>query len=64
MLKMLTGLCRRLDVQVVERDDQVEQLLKNTDIHTISNAIDRELSDATAPPSSAPAPHTPSPRRS
>ena len=63
MLKMLKGMCRRLDVKVDADDRSVEQQLQETDIHTISAAIDRQLTDATAP-SSAPAPHTPSPRRS
>jgi uncharacterized membrane protein len=65
MLKMLTGLCQRLDVKVVERGDKVQQLLEETDIQTISTALDRELTgSSTASPSSAPALHTPSPRRS
>ena len=63
MLKMLTGLCQRLDVKIEQRDGSVDQLARDTDIHTIAVAIDRELTDATAP-SSAPAPHTPSPHRS
>jgi uncharacterized membrane protein len=58
MLKMLKGMCRRLDVKVDADDRSVEQQLQETDIHTISAAIDRQLTDATAP-SSAPAPHTP-----
>ena len=64
MLKMLTGMCQRLDVKVVEHDGEVEQLLERTNIHTIANALERELGDASKAPSSAPAPHTPSPHRS
>ena len=64
MLKMLTGLCQRLDVNIIEHDGQVEQLLKETNIHTIADALDRELTGSATAPSSAPAPHTPSPRRS
>lgn len=58
ILKMLTGICQRLDVQIVAREDNVEQLAKDTDIHTIAVAIDRQLTDA-ASPSSAPARRTP-----
>src|SRR5580765_4633156 len=54
MLKMLAGICQRLDVTVNERDGQVQQLLKDTDIQTIATALDRELPDATTAPSSAP----------
>ena len=64
ILKMLTALCQRLNVTVGDDDGQVEQLLKDTNIHTISNALDRELTGASTTPSSEPAPHTPSPRRS
>jgi uncharacterized membrane protein len=64
ILKMLTGLCQRLDINVPERDGQVQQLLEDTDIQTLATALDRELPDATTEPSSAPAPRTPSPRRS
>ena len=63
MLKMLTGICQRLDVPVAVRDENVDQLAKDTDIHTIAAALDRELTDATAP-SPAPGPRTPSPHRS
>lgn len=63
MLKMLAGICRRLEVAVESRDANVDQLVKDTDIHTIAVAIDRELTDATDQPS-APAPHTPSLHRS
>ena len=64
MLKMLAGICQRLDVTVIEHDGHVEQLLEDTNIHTIANALDRELAGEATAPSSAPAPHTPSPRRS
>ena len=64
ILKMLMALCQRLDVKLVEREGHVEQLLKETNIHTIANALDRELTDAATAPSSEPALHTPSPHRS
>jgi uncharacterized membrane protein len=63
MLKMLTGISQRLGVKVEERDGSIDQMARETDIHTIAVAIDRELGDATAP-SSAPAPRTPSLHRS
>jgi uncharacterized membrane protein len=64
MLEMLAGICERLDVKVASHEGRVEQQLKDTDIHGISAAIDRELTDAPTEPSSAPAPRTTSPRRS
>jgi uncharacterized membrane protein len=63
MLKLLTAIGQRLDVTVDSPDQSVEQLVKDTDIHTIAVAIEKELA-ATDEPSSTPAPHTPSPRRS
>jgi uncharacterized membrane protein len=63
MLKMLTEISQRLGVTIEPRDSSVDQLARETDIHTIAAAIDRELADTTAP-SSAPAPQTPSPHRS
>jgi uncharacterized membrane protein len=53
MLKMLKGMCRRLDVQVDADDRSVEQQLQDTDIHTISAAIDRQLANTNATGSSA-----------
>jgi uncharacterized membrane protein len=67
MLQMLSALCQRVGVEVKVRDLRVEQLLKETDIHQLANAVDRELSDEKAvatEPESAPAPRTPSQRRS
>ena len=63
MLKMLRGIAERLDVPVEAHEAVVEQLARDTDIVTISSAIDREMEGATAS-GSAPAPHTPSPHRS
>jgi uncharacterized membrane protein len=60
MLKILTGISQRLGVKIEERDGKVDQLARETDIHTIASAIDRELTDTTAPSS---APPTPSPDR-
>jgi uncharacterized membrane protein len=64
MLKMLAGLCQRLDVPVIEHDGQVEQLLKDTNIETIATALDRELPSSTTSPASTREPRTTSPRRS
>jgi uncharacterized membrane protein len=66
MLQMLNALCERMGVAVPARDTPVDQLVKETDIHQLASALDRELAGtqtATAH-SSAPAPHTPSPHRS
>jgi uncharacterized membrane protein len=43
MLKMLTGICQRLAVTVDGRDAALDQLAKDTDIHPIAAALDREL---------------------
>jgi len=66
MLQMLKALCERMDVPVPARDTPIEQLVKDTDVHQLASALDRELAEqkATTAPSSAPVPHTPSPRRS
>jgi uncharacterized membrane protein len=65
MLQMLNALCQRMGVPVPARDTRVQQLLKETDIHDLATALDRVLVEKSAnAPSSAPAPHTPSPRRS
>jgi uncharacterized membrane protein len=65
MLQMLTALCERSGVAVPARDAHVAELLKDTDVHELASALDRELAekDASAP-SSTPARHTPSPHRS
>jgi uncharacterized membrane protein len=65
MLQMLTALCERLGVAVPARDARIAQLLKDTDIHELASALDRELAEkAASARSSAPALHTPSPHRS
>jgi uncharacterized membrane protein len=43
MLQMLYALCRRSGVAVTLRDGQIKELLKDTDIHQISVALDRNL---------------------
>jgi uncharacterized membrane protein len=48
MLQMLHALCRRAGVGVTVRDARVEQLLEETDIHTLATALDRELSEPAA----------------
>jgi uncharacterized membrane protein len=43
MLQMLNALCERAGVSVPVRDSRVDELLKQTDIHKIATALDREL---------------------
>jgi uncharacterized membrane protein len=66
ILQMLKALCERMDVPVPARETRVEQLVKDTNVHELASALDRELAEQhpTSAPSSAPAPHTPSPHRS
>src|ERR1700687_5263339 len=42
MLHMLHGLCAHAGVKVTIRDERVQQLLTETDIHKIAVALDRE----------------------
>ena len=64
MLQMLNALCERMGVAVPSRGTHVGQLAKDTDIHQLASALDRELTEeaATTVPSSEPEPRTPSPR--
>lgn len=55
MLQMLHALCQRVGVEVTVRDTRVEQLLKDTDIHELASAVEREMDSATP----AAAPRTP-----
>ena len=64
ILQMLKAISQRLGVEVPPADGLIEQLARDTDIHTISAALDRELPDTSTAPSSAPTPQTPSPHRS
>lgn len=64
ILQMVRGICNRLDVKPEARDTSVEELIEETDIHTLALALDRELTDSATAPSSEPAPHTPSPHHS
>jgi Predicted membrane protein len=43
MLQMLYALCRRSGVDVTLRDGQIKELLKDTDIHQIAVAVDRQV---------------------
>jgi uncharacterized membrane protein len=43
MLQMLYALCRRSGVAVTLRDGKIKELLKDTDIHQIAIAVDREV---------------------
>ena len=67
ILQMLKSISQRLGIAGTPEGANVEQLLDETDIHTIATAIDRELDPATPSatgPSSTRAPHTPSRRHS
>jgi uncharacterized membrane protein len=66
ILQMVTTLSQQLGVDVPQAAGPVRELLDDTDIHTLSDALDRELPDAatTPAPSSKPGPRRPSPRRS
>ena len=64
ILQMLKAVSQCLGVEAAPGGNTVEDLLAETDIHTLSAALDRELPDSATAPVSAPAPHTPSPRRS
>ena len=46
ILHMLHALCQRAGVSVTVRDVRVEQLLKETDIHKLAVALDREIAGA------------------
>jgi uncharacterized membrane protein len=58
ILQMLLTISQRLGIASSAAGGTVEQLLNETDIHTIATAIERELDPATAP-SSTPSPRTP-----
>jgi hypothetical protein len=45
ILKMVAGICRHLNVRVDTENGDVDQLAKDTDINTISAALDRELAE-------------------
>jgi uncharacterized membrane protein len=45
MLQMLHALCQQSGVTITARDTRVEQLLKETDIHTIATALDQKLTE-------------------
>jgi len=66
ILRIVTTLSQQLGVDVPKEAGAVRELLEQTDIHTLSDALDRELPDpaSTPAPSSKPGPRRPSPRRS
>ena len=49
MLHMLHALCTNAGVQVPIRDDRVQQLLTETDIHRIAIALDERLDAPVGP---------------
>jgi len=66
ILRIVTTLSQQLGVDVPKEAGAVRELLEQTDIHTLSDALDRDLPDpaSTPAPSSKPGPRRPSPRRS
>ena len=66
ILRIVTTLSQQFGVDVAQEAGPVGELLEQTDIHTLADALDRELPDAasTPAPSSKPGPRRPSPRRS
>ncbi len=47
ILRLLDAVCEKLDVDVSARDEQLQELLKETDVAQISTTLDRELIDRT-----------------
>jgi len=45
MLHMLSALCQRAGVKVTIRDERVQELLQQTDIHRLAVAVEQELGD-------------------
>jgi uncharacterized membrane protein len=46
ILQMVKGLCKKLDVPVIVRDQRIDELLKKTDIHQVADALDEGLPKA------------------
>lgn len=43
ILRMVQGLCQKQGVEVVFRDDRLEELVKETDVHTVAAALEDRL---------------------
>jgi uncharacterized membrane protein len=48
MLQMLTALCKKAGVPVHAHRAELDEMIRDTDIHTISEALDRELDETRA----------------
>ena len=46
ILRMVQGLCEKQGVEVLARDDRVEELVKETDVHTVAAALEDRLPDS------------------
>jgi uncharacterized membrane protein len=46
ILRMVQGLCQKQGVEVLFRDDRLEELLKETDVHTVAAALEDRLPDS------------------
>ena len=43
ILRMVQGLCEKHGVEVLARDEQIEELVKETDVHTVAAALEDRL---------------------
>ena len=43
ILRMVQGLCEKLDVEVPARDERLEELVRETDVHTVAAELDDRL---------------------
>ena len=46
ILRMVQGLCEKQGVEVLARDDRLEELVKETDVHTVAAALEDRLPDS------------------
>jgi uncharacterized membrane protein len=46
ILRMVQGLCEKQGVEVLVRDDRLEELVKETDVHSVAAALEDRLPDA------------------
>lgn len=46
ILQMVQGLCKKQGVEVLFRDDRLEELVKETDVHTVAAALEDRLPDS------------------
>lgn len=46
ILRMVQGLCQKHGVEVLLRDDRLDELVKETDVHTVAAALEHRLPDA------------------